>query len=490
MVKRAAALGLAAVVVAGISLSCRSYSSNTPPPPGHGTVFTFIADDPVCSALSFRPLVTGLVITPVGSTSGGPPLVSSASAIKANFMALRDFTTILSFTSATEGTYDLATITLIATEFTQFDPTLSPPIGFLTPKLSTSSPQFTISPPLQVTAGKVSGLLLDFDSGRSFGVDDQGKLTGSVTPTFHATAITPSVNQGFGKIDDLVGFVQRVDTFSANQNFIGDVQVQLLQNTGPSITVNLTSSTQLLGVSALNTLLTGSLVEVDGFVNSDGNLVANVVEVEDQEIVEQNKVALIGPVMSVTRDANGNVTQFTLDVRETEPDVHFDVGDDSGVVVSVSGTTTFRFSSRPTNFVGLTFNPTALTVGQEVIVHGRYTRSTVASQLTTVAADMVYLKLQSIQGQFLSLVQSSADDKTGAFQFTSCFPFLSGASILVLTSSQTAFVGVSGLNELGRQHSLLVKGLPFFERQATTVNGVAVPAGTIVLLAKQVHQLI
>ncbi len=489
MAKRVAALGLLAVVATGIALSCRGDLETVPPPPGHGTVFTFIADDSVCGVLSFRPLFTGLVITTVGG-NGGASLLSAAAAVKVNLVGLRDFATLLSLSSATEGTYDSVTVALSAPEFSQFDPTHSPPIGFLTSKLSSSTPQITISPPLQVTAGKASGLLLDFDSTHSFGVDDQGRLTGNVTPTFRATPITPSGNQGFGEIDDLVGFVQRVDTFSANQSFIGDLQVQVLQNTGSSITVNLTRSTQLFGVSGLNTLLTGSVVEVDGFVDSNGNFVANVVEVEDHEIVEQNMVALIGPVMSLTRDTNGKVTQFNLDVLETEPDVHFDVGDDSAVIVDVPSTTAFRFSSRPTNFAGLAFDPTALTVGQEVVVHGKYTRPTVSSQLTTVAADMVYLKLQSIQGQFLSLFQASADDKTGAFQFTSCFPLLSSTPILVLTSSQTVFVGVAGLNELGRQHSLLVKGLPFFERQATNVNGVAVPAGTIVLLAKQVHQLI
>jgi len=63
---------------------------------------------------------------------------------------------------------------------------------------------------------------------------------------------------------------------------------------------------------------------------------------------------------------------------------------------------------------------------------------------------------------------------------------------MVLTSNQTAFVNVSGLSSLsghGTQPSLLVKGLPFFEVQAQTINGVPVPAGTLVIVAKQVHQL-
>jgi len=63
---------------------------------------------------------------------------------------------------------------------------------------------------------------------------------------------------------------------------------------------------------------------------------------------------------------------------------------------------------------------------------------------------------------------------------------------MVLTNNQTTFVNLSGLSALGGSTgapTLLVKGLPFYETQAQTINGVAVPAGTLVILAKQVHQL-
>jgi hypothetical protein len=63
---------------------------------------------------------------------------------------------------------------------------------------------------------------------------------------------------------------------------------------------------------------------------------------------------------------------------------------------------------------------------------------------------------------------------------------------MVLTSNQTVFLNLTGLSSLsasGTQPTLLVQGLPFFETQAQTINGVLVPAGTFVILAKQVHQL-
>jgi hypothetical protein len=63
---------------------------------------------------------------------------------------------------------------------------------------------------------------------------------------------------------------------------------------------------------------------------------------------------------------------------------------------------------------------------------------------------------------------------------------------MVLTSNQTVFINLSGLSSLGghgTSPNLIVKGLPFFEMNAQTINGVAVPAGTLVILAEQVHQL-
>ena len=99
----------------------------------------------------------------------------------------------------------------------------------------------------------------------------------------------------------------------------------------------------------INQLLPGSFVEVDGFVDTNGNFVANSVDVEDQEVVENHKIALLGYVTSVTRDSGGNLTQFNLYVREEEPDDEFDVNLDSVVVVKVSSPTVYQFSSRPTN---------------------------------------------------------------------------------------------------------------------------------------------
>ena len=101
----------------------------------------------------------------------------------------------------------------------------------------------------------------------------------------------------------------------------------------------------------------------------------------------------------------------------------------------------------------------------------------------------VYLKLQTHEGNFTSLVAVGSDDRTGAFWLKPCGSIFQNTPILVITSGATNYLNVTGLNGLTSLPSLLVKGLLFFESTGTTINGVTVPPGTLVLLAKQVHEL-
>ena len=146
------------------------------------------------------------------------------------------------------------------------------------------------------------------------------------------------------------------------------------------------------------------------------------------------------------------------------------------------------------NFANLGFGPRNLAVGQEVVVHGAYTKppastGSKSSLPVTVDPSAIFLKLQSLQGSFGSIVQVGSDNLTGAFVLNPCCTLLQGAPIYVLTNNQTTFVNTSGLGGLTSQEGLLVKGMPFFEPQAGTINGVPIPAGTLVVEAKQVRRL-
>jgi hypothetical protein len=150
------------------------------------------------------------------------------------------------------------------------------------------------------------------------------------------------------------------------------------------------------------------------------------------------------------------------------------------------------------NFANLSFGPQNLAVGQELVVHGTITPSTSQTGSTTVfnqtlpatvVPSAIFLKYQSMQGTLGSMLSIGSDNLTGAFVLNPCCTLLQGAPIYVLTNNQTNYVNAGGLGSLTSNGSLVVKGLPIYEPNSMVINGVTIPAGTMVLQAKQVHVL-
>jgi hypothetical protein len=521
MLKRIVTIALMAVLAVAFMTSCGGSSKTTTTTPT-GSLTTLVGDVPgVCDAVSFPFNITDLSLGGPNSAGTTPINASAVNApeIKINLGCLRDFTTVLNQNTANVGIYDVAQIWLTEPQLIFYDPTILPPNPPINNAEFTLNPlkftQIPISPPLTIIQGQASVMQIDFDMLhmiQSITTDPTtGKLQVSGTPEFTLTAVTASGSQGqgFGEVDDLVGFVRSVTILPPGNTSLydGSFTLQLLSGSisgAPLVTINLNKSSQLYGFSELNQLVTDSFMEVDAYIDVDGNFVATSVEDEYTEFVpglgstEPPVLALIGPVTSLTRDSHGNVTSFNLWARDVEPNDASVVSRDTIPVVNLSSSTTYQYSSRSANFANLPFGPSNITVGQEVVVHGPITQPTGSSSPgapilpTTVAAAKVYVKLQSIQGSFSQLVQVANDDKTGAFTFTPCPIMFQGTPTMVLTSNQTAFVNLSGLSALTGSTgnpTLLVKGLPFFEVQAQTINGVPVPAGTLLIVAKQVHQL-
>ena len=539
MLKRMLAMALVAGLGIWVVSSCNGSNTKTTTP-ANGTVVTFVSDVPFCGMVNFHATITGLGLRVQGTNEVAQVFGTPAARqpfYKVPFGKMRDFSALLDVGSIAAGTYDQARVTFETADIITFDPTQTPPINTVGATLSTTSPLVSINPPLVIASGGVTGLHVDFNIQKSITLDPQGQILPRMTPVMSVTPMTASATTGFGELDDLNGFVTSVLTSSTGAGFAGGFGLQTLSGSGPLIIANLTNSTQVCGLVTppgpagsnnpgdpdghcvplvpasgpppvqLNQLPTGSFISLDGYVDLHGNLVATTAEVEDREVLEQNHLGFIGTVVpnSITKDANGNVSQFNLYISESEPDSEFNVAEDSTVVVNLSSSTLFQFSGRTTNFGGLSFDATSIKEGQELVVHGVFNKPATASP-TTVAADKVYLKLQAHQGSFSSLVAAQADDKTGAFWLTSCSTLFESSPILVLTNGpggvliggtkvnpinfvQSTFVNMTGLSALTPQPELLVKGLLFYDLQGGVVNGVTVPPGTLVLLAKQVHQL-
>ena len=500
---RLAAGVLLASVAALMTIACGGSSSSSTAAPTNGALYTLIGDTPSCDVLSFGVFYTEMDLHKAGAASTTLltvwPTGSAPISPVIEMSTLRDSMTIANLTTVPPGTYDQIVLKAVVNGASTFDSTQSPPVSNFAPAVSTESVTINLQPELTVTSGKVSTVQLDLNLPQSLAVDSLGALTGTVNWVFTGRPLVASATTGFGEMDNLYGFVRSVTPVTNVAGFTSAFLLQTLSQTatsssggGPALTVNLTSQTQLVGVPQISQLPTGSYVEVDAYINQDGNLVANGVQVEDRESVSQQLLGYMGPVLDVTKDSNGNVTQFDMLARETQPNDAVDIPVDSTITVNVSSSTTFspyQLSSDLTNLASgnLSFDDTTLAPGQEVVVHGVFTKPT--SGPISVAANSVYSRLQSVQGTFSSLVGSpGSDDKTGAFHLSPCGGILGSHPVMVVTDAQTNFVNTSGLSTLSPTTALLVRGLTFLDVAGSTVNGTPVPAGTMVLLAKEVRQ--
>jgi hypothetical protein len=450
-----------------------------------GTVAIFGGDTPICDVVSFDATIDKATLTPGGEESGNSnsqPVTVISSPTKVDFAALTDFFTVLSLANVPAGTYSTLTLNLSKMQITVLDITKSPPAPTpITPTPTSATVTVNIEPPLQVAANGSVALNLDFVLRKSL-LTQQGQLTGMVNPVIRATSHNASPDKELGDDEDLEGLVQSVKT-TGTSPFIGSFMVKTAS--GNTQTVNVTSDTRFDGVSGLSGLTAGTFVEVDAFVDSNGNIVARSVEAEEEE--DQQRAAFVGVITAVTRDQSTmNVTQFTLFVRHVDAEETACVPPKSNLAVNVSSSTEYKITAEGVNRAGLAFNGSALGLGQSVVVHGPCQPNP-----PTVNATSVFLRLQTILGNFTKLLNAPSDDRTGGFAFLPCGAVFQGKPSTVFTFAETGFAGVPGLNELTATATLAIKGLLLYELQQTKVNGITVsaPPPAAVFEAKLVHQL-
>jgi hypothetical protein len=511
---------IGAALLAGLLTGCSSSTTTDPSTtsstkaPTTGNLITIVHDVPICNAISASVVVQNLNFT---QSQGGATATyinttpSFAPEIRLNLQQLRDFSTILYSFPVKAGSYNQANLDFELAQLAAYDPTLTPPVHNFTPTFTNSKPIIPINPPLVITAGKANVMVMDFNVLDMLETDASGNLTGLINPVVNITQIlatgpSGSVNpNGFGEIDDLWGFVRSVSTTNttANANYIGDFQMQLLSPStanAQEIPINLTASSVKVGFADLGHLLPNSYVEADVTLDAQGNFAGNTVEVQAVENPFPTEsgvtpsTALIGPIVSIQTDQAGNPKQLNLWVHDAEPDDTSTIPNDTIFQVDLTSNPTYQASVLGPNFANLSFGPLNLSVGQELVVHGAYTKpptpaGTTPSLPFTVEPTAIYLKLQSMQGTMNSILQIGSDDATGVFILTPCCSLLNGVPIYVVTNNQTAYVNVTGLGGITPVKSLLVKGMPYYEPQALTINGVNVPARSLVFQAKQVHVL-
>ena len=92
----------------------------------------------------------------------------------------------------------------------------------------------------------------------------------------------------------------------------------------------------------------------------------------------------------------------------------------------------------------------------------------------SLTANSVMLQVQPLLGTFGQVLAAGGDGKTGGFTMAPCSGVFGGSSISipVLTSTQTTFNGMNGLNDIPAGSQLLVNGLLFWEPSLANANGV------------------
>jgi hypothetical protein len=507
---RATAGLLLASVAALMTIACGgSSSSNLQQTPNtNGALYSFVGDTPSCDLLSLGTFLTGMSLHKAGKPSTSQvtvwPTNSSPTSPVIEMSTLRDIMTVANLTSIPPGTYDQIIMKVIVNTASTYDPTQSPPAKRFSPTVTSDSVTINLQPALTVTSGKVSAIMIDLDLPQSLNVDSQGQLTGTVTWVFSGYPMVASGPTGFGEMDSIYGFVRSVNSSSPGVGFTGSFLLQTHSATavgnGPALNVDLTDSTDLcmdgacgVPVSEIDQINTGSYVEVYAYINQNGNVVAKRIQVEDRESLSQKLLAYVGPLLDVTKDANGNVIQFDMLVRETEPPDPSNIPNSTPVTVYVSQSTTFNPLLISPDLISLAssgnldFAVNTLVPGQEVVVHGVFSKA--SGGITTVTANSVYPRFQAVQGMFSSLAGTpGSDNKTGAFQMAPCNGLLSSNPFMVVTDAQTNFENTSGLSTLSPTTPLLARGQMFLNVNGSTINGVQIPAGTIVLVASRVRQ--
>lgn len=453
-----------------------------------GSLAIFAADQPLCDVVSFQVTLTGITLMP---QAGGTPVsvLSSGQSITVDFASLMDFASLLNLASVPPGTYSQATLTISNPQLTVMDASQTPPSPTDVPAtLNSLTLTIDINPPLTVTSGGTTGLNLDFNLRQSVLTDTNGLVTGEVDPVMAAIPAILSSDTGLGEIEDLHGLVQSIST-AASGSFTGSLVVQTAG--GANFTVNVTNSTVFDGATGLDGIQPGTatFVEVRAYVDSSGNIVAERVTVEEQEDLSVQKAAFLGLITSVApRLATGAAAQFTMVVREEFPLVGSGIPLLSNVTVNIQPTTHFFITSSEANFAGLTFDATNIGVGQAVVVHGNF-QPGIQGVLPTVNASSVYLRLQTVAGNYSQLLAVGADGLSGGFDFTPCAGIYQGQALSVITSADTSFEGVSTLSGLTSTPTLLIKGVTLYEPALTSADSVPVTPPSMVVLAEKVHEL-
>jgi hypothetical protein len=427
-----------ALVLVVCMTGCGGGSMSTPTTQSQtGSVFVTGTDAPLPSVVSFQVDITGMTVT---DTSGNSQSVLNGTQT-VDFARLNGLRTLLDINTIPAGTYNSVTVTLANPQIgylnvpnPQTNPPTRPTISTLTsstsstPQLSLTQSMVTIplSSPLVVSTGNIIGLRFEFDIRKSVALDQNGQITGAITPTLDLKAITPADADAY--IDDFVAGVVSVNT-SGNSFVIQGPH-------GHQFTVNVNGQTEWEGNEGLSNLTTTSIVEISGTLDrTTATFLADSVC-----IVSQDKF-WAGGLITFVEPPVGAATSFDLFVRNVLPE---GTGFTSGQISTINLTGNEKYfiywmhNSFRNELTNQLFNSSLMVSGQHVSVAGPFSNG-------AMTVNRVVLRHEGHSGAW---VVGSTNAGASTFQFDSngLAGVLFNGPVTVYVTPFTKFSG--GLNSI------------------------------------------
>ncbi len=262
--------------------------------PNPASLNLMMGDAPSDSVVSFELTITSIVLT-----GSGAPVTVLSKPTEIELTHLAGTLEPLAVMNVPAGTYTGATITISKAEATVINSSGVPVEAAIT------LPQTTINVALNLTVtGAATTLNLDLNLAQSLSVNlATNPPSVTVNPTFTSSISTnaPESQQEpeNGGIEDATGPVSgtTASTFTLS---VGQ----------QSLTFNVDNNTKFEGIAGLSSLMNGMMVQVDAVTQSNGNLLATKVEVEEED---QDGLEAEGVVSSVTGNPATSITLIAQD---------------------------------------------------------------------------------------------------------------------------------------------------------------------------------
>ena len=418
-----------ALTVASLLLlaGCNGSSNST------GPAFVVGTDAPMASVASFQVQIQSVELTDASGNTAS--LVNGTPTV--DFARYNGLQTLLDMNDVPTGTYTGVTITLGPATLGYLNTGTTPPsistysTAANTLTLTTSTINIALENPLVVTSptqnpdaisytpggGVPVGLRMDFDLRQSIGVDSNGNITGTVTPTFHINTVPYTAGGAY--IDEFIGAVVTPPAATTEpQSFV------VQGPHGEQFTINTSASTEWDGTASLSALTTSSIVLVSGPLDKADQ----TLDADEVAIISQNGFYASGLVTYVT-PSTGLASSFDLYTRAVLPD---NTGVQLGNIaqVNLTGNEEYSIYWMHNLFTQFLFNQNALIAGQDVAVGGP---ASGAANASAVTVDNVLLRHWGYVG---TVVPGSENAGNGTFQLQ-----INGFAGVVIPQTVTVYIG-------------------------------------------------